>query len=384
MDERHGARANPAHRRRARCPLNRTADLAVIGAGMAGLATALHAARAGKRVVVLERDEPCAAASGVNAGTLGLQNKRPPLLPFYGHALEEWERLARELGEHGRVRPGGWHVAAEEHVALLRETAQAHEGAGFAVEWVEGAALRTRAPWLGPKVAAATRSAADAYANPQRADAALLTLVRRAGAEVLSHTSVTAARRGGAGYVLTTPAGDIETAAVAIAAGPWSARVAALFGHRLPVRPSLIALSVTAPAPPVMDALVTHVTGRLTMKQFAHGAVLIGGGWPGRGQLDPYAPGVDSLVIQHNLAFAADVVPALGRLTLLRTWGGFEAESADGLPLLGRLSDDPPLVLCLPTAAGWTAGPLMGRLAAALVSGEALPEWARPMAYPRT
>ncbi|MBM3542623.1 MAG: FAD-binding oxidoreductase, partial [Alphaproteobacteria bacterium] len=212
----------------------------------------------------------------------------------------------------------------------------------------------------------------------------LLMLVRRAGAEVLPHTPVTAARRGGAGYALTTPAGDIETAAVAIAAGPWSAHVAALFGHVLVVRPSLIVLSVTAPAPPVMDALVTHVTGRLTMKQFANGSVLIGGGWPGRGQLEPYAPDVDGLVVQHNLAYAAGVVPALARLALLRSWGGFEAETADGLPLLGHLSDDPPLVLCLPTAAGWTAGPLMGRLAAAMVSGDALPEWARPMAHPRT
>ncbi len=183
--------------------------------------------------------------------------------------------------------------------------------------------------------------------------------------------------------MLTTPAGDIEAAGVAIAAGPWSARVATLFGHALPVRPSLIVLSVTAPAPSVMDALITHVTGRLTMKQFANGSVLVGGGWPGRGQIEPYAPGVDSLVIQHNLAFAVAVVPALVRLTLLRSWGGFEAESADGLPLLGRLSDDPPLVLCLPTAAGWTAGPLMGRLAAALMEGEGLPDWARPMAYPR-
>ncbi len=45
-----------------------TADVCVIGAGFAGLSTALHLAEAGISVVVLEAHEPGWGASGRNGG----------------------------------------------------------------------------------------------------------------------------------------------------------------------------------------------------------------------------------------------------------------------------------------------------------------------------
>ena len=45
-------------------------DVAVIGGGIMGCATALNLARGGMRTVLLERRGLCMEASGVNAGTL--------------------------------------------------------------------------------------------------------------------------------------------------------------------------------------------------------------------------------------------------------------------------------------------------------------------------
>ena len=53
------------------CPLlesNDTADVVVVGAGYTGLSTALHLARAGRRVVVLDAGEPGWGCSGRNGG----------------------------------------------------------------------------------------------------------------------------------------------------------------------------------------------------------------------------------------------------------------------------------------------------------------------------
>ena len=180
-----------------------------------------------------------------------------------------------------------------------------------------------------------------------------------------------------------------EVIGAVIGAGPWSAGVASLFGHELGVGSSLIVLSVTEPTPSPIDAVVTHVSGRLTLKRLANATVLIGGGWPGKGPFEPYEPGIDATSLQHNLRYAAAIVPALAEMRLVRAWAGFESVTEDGLPILAALGGlpilaalggEPILVACVPTAAGLTAGPLMGRLAGELVLGEALPEYARPFA----
>ena len=84
-------------------------DVCVVGGGLAGLATAWRLAQSGRRTVLLERLVPAGAASSANAGTLAIQNKRPPLLPFFRDALAEWARVAEELGaEIGYGKPGGF------------------------------------------------------------------------------------------------------------------------------------------------------------------------------------------------------------------------------------------------------------------------------------
>jgi glycine/D-amino acid oxidase-like deaminating enzyme len=73
------------------------ADVAVIGGGVSGLCAALYLARGGAEVVLLEAGMIAGQGSSANAGTLALQNKRPPMLPFFIEGVEEWRRLAESL-----------------------------------------------------------------------------------------------------------------------------------------------------------------------------------------------------------------------------------------------------------------------------------------------
>ena len=92
--------------------LSRQADVIVIGAGIMGLTAALHMARSGMRVTVLDRKRAMAEASGVNAGSLGVQNKLTPLLPYTLEALDLWRGMSAELGtDVGFRNAGGWRVA---------------------------------------------------------------------------------------------------------------------------------------------------------------------------------------------------------------------------------------------------------------------------------
>ena len=75
-------------------------DLAVVGAGICGLAHALAAARLGKRVVVIDRDAQANGASIRNFGFVTVTGQQR------GRLLAAGDALARRLG---RDRPGGGH-----------------------------------------------------------------------------------------------------------------------------------------------------------------------------------------------------------------------------------------------------------------------------------
>ena len=68
-----------------------------------------------------------------------------------------------------------------------------------------------------------------------------------------------------------------------IAAGGWSKNIAAMMGVDLPIRARINTVSVTERAPRLMNSVIGHATGLLTMKQKDNGTVLIGGGWQGTG-----------------------------------------------------------------------------------------------------
>jgi FAD dependent oxidoreductase TIGR03364 len=73
-------------------------DLAVVGAGIVGLAHAWHAVRAGLRVVVLERDEFAVGASIRNFGHICTSAQSGLAYEYALRAREEWLTLATDAG----------------------------------------------------------------------------------------------------------------------------------------------------------------------------------------------------------------------------------------------------------------------------------------------
>jgi glycine/D-amino acid oxidase-like deaminating enzyme len=349
--------------------LPQTAEVAIVGAGIMGLVTGIFLARAGREVVVLERGDPWREASGVNAGSLGVQNKRLPLVPFTLAALKLWTS-ARELfgGDVGFVASGGLRVATSPaDAADLAASAAEQRTMGLATEWLEGAALRTVAPWLGPSVVAATFSEADSFAIPLMAGPVLIDAFARAGGRLHAGTAVRALSADARGARLATDRGDVACRILIVAAGAWSGELARGLGVELPVGLEINMLTITEPAALVMDRLVTHVQGDLTLKQYPNGTCMIGGGWQGVGTLADGHKGLDHEALIENLRLSAAVVPGLARLAIVRSWAGYEGSTPDGLPLFGRLPGQDRVYITACCRGGWTQGPIFGRLMAELV-----------------
>jgi glycine/D-amino acid oxidase-like deaminating enzyme len=69
-----------------------------------------------------------------------------------------------------------------------------------------------------------------------------------------------------------------------------------------------------------------------------------------------------------NLSLAQHIVPRLGSLRVVRTWAGINT-SIDGCGVIGPVASIPGPYFAIPGDAGYTLGPLTGRLAAECVLG---------------
>ncbi|MEA2812304.1 MAG: octopine oxidase subunit, partial [Rhodospirillaceae bacterium] len=97
-------------------------DVAVVGGGLVGVATAWGLAREGCRVVVLDEGDRAVRASRGNFALVWVQSKGLGLAPYAGWTLRSsnaWAGFAQTLKEETGLdvcfqRPGGFHLALSE------------------------------------------------------------------------------------------------------------------------------------------------------------------------------------------------------------------------------------------------------------------------------
>ncbi|MGY6021601.1 NAD(P)/FAD-dependent oxidoreductase [Streptomyces spinosirectus] len=228
-----------------------TCDVVVIGAGMAGAACALYAARSGLDVVVVDRGPVAGGTTGAGEGNLLVSDKEPgPELDLALLSNRLWSELAGEFGEFIEYEAKGGVVVATSPGGLtaLERLAGEQRAAGVVAEPVDGDALYALEPHLAPGLPGAVHYPQDAQVMPALAAAHL---VRASGARLLTGRTVTGVLRTRDGAVLgvRTDHGDIHAPALVNAAGTWGGEVAALAGVILPVLPRRGFVLVTEPLP---------------------------------------------------------------------------------------------------------------------------------------
>jgi sarcosine oxidase subunit beta len=339
----------------------------VIGAGVMGASAAFHLAERGIATIVVERSVAGAEASGATAGTLALQNRPLPLIPFVQRAIDLWESLSDRLGmDVGYERRGGFRVAhTDDDIQRLEKAAATERALGLDVEMVCQPQLAADAPYLSTRIAAATFCARDGIANPFATLRAFITAARRRGASFWYATQVKGIQQtDDEQFLVETTRGTIRCSVVVAAAGAWNVDVARMVGISLPLTTASLQVITTDFGPALFPHVVYHVRANLTLKQQrTTGKIVIGGGWPGDG--DP-AVGVkrvrrDSLV--GSLRWATNVVPGIANANVLRSWIGFESRTPDKALISGPVGPRGFHVLGC-SYSGFTLSPLAGQIAA--------------------
>jgi sarcosine oxidase, subunit beta len=348
------------------------ADIAVIGAGVMGATAALHLARAGMRVALVDRGEICREASGVNAGTLTLHMTRAALIPYAMKGRALWLSAAEWLGlDVGARNAPGFSLAftaAEEE--LLVKRAEARAAMGAPIRLMTPAEVCAIDPGINPAICAAAFCALDGHVTAYLTGRGYRQALLAAGVTLVEQTPVMEVDRRGCAYrIIGSNGTQLAARRLVLAGGVWLETMLAWLGLHIPVKCLINQLVVTERMRPVMRSVVGIANGLLSLKQFENGTVLIGGGWQGRG--DPIRGGVEAIPdnLIGNLQLARHAVPALGETRILRIWLGLESETDDAMPMVGALPGLPDAYVIGCVHSGYTSAPYMGLLLAQLILG---------------
>jgi glycine oxidase len=366
------------------------ADIAVIGGGLIGLSIAWRMARAGRAVVVLERETIGAGASLAATGMLAPAAEHEPgsdpLLPLALASLQRWPSFRDELEAAAGLaidyRPDGTLVLAigRDEVERLRFRYDLQRRSGLDVAWLPGSEVRRLEPGLRPSVTAGLHCPLDHQVDPRLVMAALTVACRRAGAILLEQASVTALDWT-AGRVAGLRVGERRLAAetVVLASGAWSGEGSLVpEALALPVRPlkgQSLALRTTTR---------TGTLGRMVWTEQVHmapksdGQLIVGATVEDCG----FRPGVTAGGLYALLEGARRVLPGIEEMEVEAVWGGFRPTSDDDAPIIDTLA--PGLVAATGHHRnGYLLAPATADAVAALLTGGALPAIAEPFTRAR-
>lgn len=356
----------------------RKIDILVVGGGIAGLTAAIRAAQGGARVTIIDAGKN--AGSTANAGSLHVQlqsrfirlypDQAPNVeasLPLYLAAVAEWDRLEAEHGPFEMMRKGGLMLAeGEDQLRFLEAKARREERYGLNVEILDRAALDRLIPGFGAQITGAELCRDEGKLNPLVANVQLRALAQSLGIEfVIDRID----RIEPDGPMAISESGASYLAEKVLVASAWGAgAMLRAVGLSIPSRGEPLHMNITEPAPPSIQYLVQHAERSITLKQFNSGQIVIGGGWAAASTGDWATPKVLSDSLLGNVGLAARLMPSIGRLRVIRTWAGMNT-TIDGKSVIGCAPATSNVVLALPGDAGYTLGPLCGRVAAEIALG---------------
>jgi sarcosine oxidase len=209
-------------------------EIAVIGAGVAGVAAARHLAKAGHEVVVFEQFEVghTRGSSGGTSRVFRFSYEDPAYVAMAMESLTMWRELETESLETLIVTTGGLDVGRDigGHVRALREN-----GAEFAV--LDGPEVAVR--WPGIALGGDTGILFQPDAGITLADRALEAFVggaKAAGCELKENTTVNELAVEDSAAIVSTDGGTYRAKTAIVAAGPWARELVKQVAIDLPVK----------------------------------------------------------------------------------------------------------------------------------------------------
>ncbi|MGN6769319.1 MAG: NAD(P)/FAD-dependent oxidoreductase [Rhizobiaceae bacterium] len=364
--------------------MNNGFDFIVIGAGITGAATACQMARAGHKVLVIDRFGPAAMGSGWTLAGVRQSGRHAAELPLAKAAVDLWATLDADLGGPTHyTRKGNLRLARnEQEYGQIKAMVEQQSSDGLGLSFLsDNAALRAVAPALAADIPGASFCPSDGHADPIATVTAFVAAARRAGAEFrdserVMHLLVEHGRVRG----VETDKARYSTGRVVLAAGMAGTELLAPLGIDLPITVRMVTVVRSVPAEPMLDQVLGVCGGGWAGRQEVSGRFRVTSGgqpWHGRMGFRQTAEGTRPEV-QPPIASLSQVADEMARLLpgavetpVEAIWAGLIDMTPDALPVLDAAPNVEGLVLGMGFSGhGFCLGPITGRILAALALSE--------------
>ncbi len=333
-------------------------DALVIGGGGHGLATAYYLAKNHglSNIAVIEKNLVGSGNVGRNTTIIRSNYLLPGNVPFYEKSLKLWEGLEQDINYNAMISQRGvlnlFHSDGQRDAAVRRGNAMRMHGVDAELLTREDVRARhsfldfdtARFPIMGgllQKRAGTVRHDAVAWGYARAAD--------KLGVDIIQNCEVTGLRvEAGCVVGVETSRGFIGARKVGLAVAGNSSRVAAMAGLRLPIESHVLTAFVTEGLKPMIDSVITFGAGHFYISQSDKGGLVFGASVDG---YNSYAQRGNLPCVEETCEEAMALMPSIGRLRMLRSWGGVMDMTMDGSPIIDRTPVDG-----LYLNAGWCIG----------------------------
>jgi glycine/D-amino acid oxidase-like deaminating enzyme len=377
-----------------------TADIVVVGAGIAGLCTTWELLQRGFGVAVVEQRFPSYGSSGRNPGSLWLQTRRTGLeLDLARAGKRKYADYLDVLGDVFDYRSAGglFFFETDGQALVIEDYVRDRQAAGLDISMVSRDEAAKLSPILPDTAIGAAFCADDAQIDSLSFVTAMESACIRAGARVFRNTAVLSTLREGDRVTgVRTVRGEVAASGVVWATGAWATTLRAE-GIAVPVETSrigqLMMQSVESQTSPVLHGpRGVHGCGSLvdlsTFQPAAFpgptggpdagassayddtivlnhgGSLYVGHSIDGRGSLNPH---ISLEATQGMVSAAVDRFARYADSGVTGLWAGLGSETPDSLPIVDRTDG---VYLNVGHAWGVASGPVCGQVMAELIAGE--------------
>ena len=404
--------------------LPETADCVVIGAGIVGTSAAYWLARAGMKVVLLEKGRVGAEQSSRNWGWCRQQNRDARELPLSTRSLALWEEMTRDIGEDLGFRRCGLLYLSNDAAELegWARWGRFARGEGVDTRMLSAAEATERGAATGQSWAGGVWSPSDGVADPSRAAPLIAKGILKHGGEVIQGCAARGIEtEAGAVSAVVTEKGRIRTKQVVLSGGAWAGSFLHQSGIVFPqasVRSSILSLAPgIEDLPPALHTAAVSVTRRGdgghtlaisgrshvdptpgTLRGAKHFLPMFAKRWRALapGGLQAWQAGFETRKIwaldretpmervrildpkpserlgDETLTRARRLLPALEGATVQAKWAGYIDSTPDGVPVIDSDIGIPGLTLAAGLSGhGFGIGPGVGHLVADMLTGRA-------------
>ena len=342
-------------------------DVVIVGGGGHGLATAYYLAKEHglTNIAVVEKGVVGSGNVGRNTTIIRSNYLLAGNIPFFEWSLKLWEGLEQEINFNAMVSQRGvldlFHDDDQRDGAIRRGNAMLLEG--VKAEYLDRDALRALVPYLDfdnarfpimggllQRRGGTVRHDAVAWGYARAAD--------RLGVDILQQTEVTGITvEKGRAVGVETNRGTIKAKKIGLVCAGNSSRVAQMAGLRLPIESHVLQAFVSEGIKPLIDHVILYGAGHFYISQSDKGGLVFGGNIDG---YNSYAQRGGLYTIEDTFEAGMAMWPGLGRLRMLRQWGGIMDMSMDGSPIIDRTPIEGLFINCGWCYGGFKATPASG------------------------